>query len=185
MNQVGKRGIKKRVTEHRSTTSVVTNPFLRTHPSIISSPSPAWLSVKSADGRYAPPKRWYLRTRLHGVLFIYIFIHSSYTVLLRCRGFSSLDLYTVGRTPWTSDRPFARPPPTHRTTQTQKNARTHQTSMPEVRFEPTIPSSERAKTVHALDRSATVTGYLFICSLVTDVSNSDYRRVAQNESINK
>jgi hypothetical protein len=27
-----------------------------------------------------------------------------------------------------------------------------------VGFEPTIPASERAKTVHALDRSATVTG---------------------------
>jgi hypothetical protein len=26
-------------------------------------------------------------------------------------------------------------------------------------FEPTIPGSERAKTVHALDRSATVTGF--------------------------
>jgi hypothetical protein len=30
--------------------------------------------------------------------------------------------------------------------------------MPCVEFEPTIPASERAKTVHALDRSATVTG---------------------------
>jgi hypothetical protein len=30
--------------------------------------------------------------------------------------------------------------------------------MPYVRFEPTIPAPERAKTVHALDRSATVTG---------------------------
>jgi hypothetical protein len=30
--------------------------------------------------------------------------------------------------------------------------------MPWVVFEPTIPASERAKTVHALDRSATVTG---------------------------
>jgi hypothetical protein len=30
--------------------------------------------------------------------------------------------------------------------------------MPCVRFEPTIPASERAKTVLALDRSATVTG---------------------------
>jgi hypothetical protein len=29
-----------------------------------------------------------------------------------------------------------------------------------VGFEPTIPASERAKTVHALDRSATVTGAL-------------------------
>jgi hypothetical protein len=32
--------------------------------------------------------------------------------------------------------------------------------MPWVGFEPTVPASERAKTVHALDRSATVTGFL-------------------------
>jgi hypothetical protein len=31
--------------------------------------------------------------------------------------------------------------------------------MPCVGFEPTIPASERAKTLHALDRSATVTGF--------------------------
>jgi hypothetical protein len=31
--------------------------------------------------------------------------------------------------------------------------------MPLVDFEPTIPGSERAKTVHALDRSATVTDF--------------------------
>jgi hypothetical protein len=30
--------------------------------------------------------------------------------------------------------------------------------MPCVEFEPMIPASERAKTVHALDSSATVTG---------------------------
>jgi hypothetical protein len=30
--------------------------------------------------------------------------------------------------------------------------------MPCVGFKPTIPASERAKTVHALDRSTTVTG---------------------------
>jgi hypothetical protein len=30
--------------------------------------------------------------------------------------------------------------------------------MPSVGFEPMIPASERAKTVHALDRAATVTG---------------------------
>jgi hypothetical protein len=30
--------------------------------------------------------------------------------------------------------------------------------MPYVGFKPTIPASERAKTVHALDRAATVTG---------------------------
>jgi hypothetical protein len=40
------------------------------------------------------------------------------------------------------------------------NAYTHQTSMPWVRFEPTIPGSERAKTVPALHRAATVTGPL-------------------------
>jgi hypothetical protein len=39
------------------------------------------------------------------------------------------------------------------------NTYTHQTSMPCVGFEPTIPASERAKTVHALDRSATVTDF--------------------------
>jgi hypothetical protein len=31
--------------------------------------------------------------------------------------------------------------------------------MPEVRFEPTIPAFERAKTVHASDPSAIVTGF--------------------------
>jgi hypothetical protein len=31
--------------------------------------------------------------------------------------------------------------------------------MPWVGFEPTIPASEQAKTVHALDHSATVTGH--------------------------
>jgi hypothetical protein len=38
------------------------------------------------------------------------------------------------------------------------NTYIYQPSMPYVGFEPTIPASERAKTVHALDRSATVTG---------------------------
>jgi hypothetical protein len=66
------------------------------------------------------------------------------------------NFFTDGRTPWTSDQPVARPLPTHRTTQTQ-NKRT-QTSMPRVGFEPTIPASKRATTVHALDRGANVTG---------------------------
>jgi hypothetical protein len=43
--------------------------------------------------------------------------------------------------------------------------------MPWVGFERTITGSERAKTVHALDRSATVTGnlmYLVVCiSVIT------------------
>jgi hypothetical protein len=54
------------------------------------------------------------------------------------------------------DQPVARPLPAHRTAQTQ-NRRT-QTFMPQVRFEPTIPVLERAKTVHASDRAATVIG---------------------------
>jgi hypothetical protein len=41
--------------------------------------------------------------------------------------------------------------------------------MPWVGFETTIPASERAKTVHALDRSATVTG-----KTVLDVLNILY-----------
>jgi hypothetical protein len=40
------------------------------------------------------------------------------------------------------------------------NKRT-QISMPEVRFEPTIPVFERTKTVHALDRAATVISMLY------------------------
>jgi hypothetical protein len=38
------------------------------------------------------------------------------------------------------------------------NAYTHQTSTPSVGFESTLPASERAKTGHASDRAATVTG---------------------------
>jgi hypothetical protein len=38
------------------------------------------------------------------------------------------------------------------------NTYTYQTFMPFMGFEPTIPASERAKTVHALKRSATMTG---------------------------
>jgi hypothetical protein len=76
------------------------------------------------------------------------------------RFFSFLILFTAFRTPWTGDQPFARPLPTHRTTQTQ-NKRTH-TSMPRVGFEPTIPAFEPAKTVHDLDRVATVIGDPYI-----------------------
>jgi hypothetical protein len=56
------------------------------------------------------------------------------------RFFQFLNLYTVGRTPWTGVQPVARPLPTH---------------------EPTMPVFERAKTVHALDGAATVSGFLF------------------------
>jgi hypothetical protein len=72
--------------------------------------------------------------------------------------FEFLNPYTVGRTPWTGDQPVARLLPTHTTTQTQ-NKRT-QTSVTRVGFEPTNPVFEREKTVHALDRAATVIGYM-------------------------
>jgi hypothetical protein len=70
--------------------------------------------------------------------------------------FSFLILYTVDRTPWMEDQTVPMPLPIHRITQT-KNKRT-QTSMPRVGFEPKTPVFERAKTVHALDRAATMTG---------------------------
>jgi hypothetical protein len=77
--------------------------------------------------------------------------------------FQFLNLHIVGRTPWTGDQPVARPLLTHRTKQTQNKCT--QTSMPRVEFEPTIPVFERAKTVHALGRTASVIGtdaWLFI-----------------------
>jgi hypothetical protein len=61
--------------------------------------------------------------------------------------FSFLIFYTVGRT-----SPVARPLPAHSTAQTQ------QTSIPQVGIEPTIPVFERAETVHAVDRAATMIG---------------------------
>jgi hypothetical protein len=72
--------------------------------------------------------------------------------------FSLLILYTVGRTPSTGDQPVARPLRKQGTTQTQ-NKRI-QTSMPRVGFEPTVPAFEQAKTVHALDSTATVISIL-------------------------
>jgi hypothetical protein len=49
-----------------------------------------------------------------------------------------------------------------------KSKRT-QTSMPQVGSEPTIPVFERAKTVHALDRVATVIGSLKVTSLELEI----------------
>jgi hypothetical protein len=66
--------------------------------------------------------------------------------------------YTVGRTNWTGDQPVAKPLPAYRTAQTQNQSTL--TSMPQVRFEPMIPVFERSKTVHALDRAATVIGII-------------------------
>jgi hypothetical protein len=44
--------------------------------------------------------------------------------------------------------------------------------MPYVGFEPTIPAVELAKTVHALDRSATVTGSQHIWNLIQNLNVS-------------
>jgi hypothetical protein len=44
-------------------------------------------------------------------------------------------------------------------TNTENRADKHKTSMPWLSFEPTAPASARAKIVHALNRSATVTGH--------------------------
>jgi hypothetical protein len=46
--------------------------------------------------------------------------------------------------------------------------------MPRVGFEPTITASERAKTVHALDRSGTVTGY-FLDLIILIILGEEYK----------
>jgi hypothetical protein len=88
------------------------------------------------------------------------------------RFLSFLILYTVGRTPWTGDRPVVRPLPTHRTTQTH-NKRT-QISMPRVGFETTIPVFQPAKTVHGLDPATPMIGQLIAFTvpkiLIPDIS---------------
>jgi hypothetical protein len=79
---------------------------------------------------------------------------------LACSGsefiFWNLWIYwTVGRTPWTGDRPDARPLPTHRTTQGRKT-RAHIHASSGIRTQ--IPVFERPKTVRASDLSAIGTG---------------------------
>jgi hypothetical protein len=75
--------------------------------------------------------------------------------------FSFVILYTDVTTSWAGDQSVARPLPAHRTSRTQ-NKRTR-TSMHRVGFESTTPVFERTKTVHALDRAATVIGFLVRC----------------------
>jgi hypothetical protein len=87
-------------------------------------------------------------------LSLYLWLYSP--LLGLGRFFSFLIFYRVGRTPWKGDQPVTRPLPAHRTAQTQNKST--QTSMPRVGLEPAIPVSERTKTVHAVDRAATVIG---------------------------
>jgi hypothetical protein len=115
------------------------------------------------------PKGCYSPTRLHGVMFqkptrwiyaettetIYLSIYLSMAIQPMWIFFQFLNPSIDGRTPGTGDQPVGRPLSTHRTTQTQ-NKRT-QTSIHRVGFKPTIPAFERAKTVHGLNRAATVT----------------------------
>jgi hypothetical protein len=86
-----------------------------------------------------------------------------------------LDRFTDGRTHSTGGQLVARPLPKNRTTQTQNkriHTHKHQTSMPWVGFESMIPASERAKTVHVLDRSATVIGPFTVFFLVSPTLGS-------------
>jgi hypothetical protein len=95
----------------------------------------------------------------------YLPVYGSTVLLLHVgRFFSLLTLYTVDRIALMGDQPVARPLPIHRTTQAQ-NKHT-QTSMPWVGFEPTISTFERTKTVHVLDRAATVIGQMWATNLI-------------------
>jgi hypothetical protein len=110
-------------------------------------------------GHSYPSQIWLVR-RLE---YIFFFIRSSYTLIQVSRfSFILLIISQTDRTPWTSGWPVARPLPKHRTTQTQKK-KTHTDTKhpcPEWDSNPRSRLSERAKTVHALDRSTTVTGRL-------------------------
>jgi hypothetical protein len=70
------------------------------------------------------------------------------------RFYSFSILYTVGRTPWTGNQPVGRPLYLHKEQHKHRiNAHRHQCLGWN-----SIPVFERAKTVHALDRAATVIG---------------------------
>jgi hypothetical protein len=55
--------------------------------------------------------------------------------------------------------------------------------MPCVRFETTIPASERPKTVHALDRSATVTGLHATYTVVNKHNFTISNLILSNETL--
>jgi hypothetical protein len=105
--------------------------------------------------RFSPLDSYSLETALNlcpftaealDLLLSYQHIHLIYgSTAIRRPLFQSLNIYTVGRTPWMGDEPVARPLPTHGTTQTQ-NKRT-QTSMRLVGFKPTIPVFEWATVI--------------------------------------
>jgi hypothetical protein len=107
-----------------------------------------------------PAYRDYASARPHLMtlsFFLSFFLNPFFLYLYGVQVFFYFDHFTDGRTSWTRDQFVAGPPPKHRTTQTQ-NKHIH---IPNIHALCGIrtydPGSERAKTVHALDRSATVT----------------------------
>jgi hypothetical protein len=71
-------------------------------------------------------KAWTFRTRSDCIVFFLFFngIDTPYNALVSSVCRSVIIFYTDGTTPWTSDKPVAKPLPIHRTTQTQ-NKRIH------------------------------------------------------------
>jgi hypothetical protein len=68
--------------------------------------------------------------KLHKTHLLLLLLEWFYSPCWPWPPFQFPDLITIGRTAWTSDQLVARPLPKYRTTQTQKNTYTHQTSMP-------------------------------------------------------
>jgi hypothetical protein len=82
-------------------------------------------------------------------------------------------------THWTGDQPVSRPIPTQYNTNTEET----QTSMPGMKFEPTIPVFERANTFPTPDHSAAVVVYFSFSRIGTgsfgaNASVSSYKSVA-------
>jgi hypothetical protein len=104
-----------------------------------------------------PQRTSYLQTNIL-CLSVYLSIYLRfYSPLLNLdRFFSFLNFLHSRYDSLAGDQTVAKPLPAHRTAQIQNKGT--QTTMPQVSFEPTIPVFERAKTVHALDRAATVIG---------------------------
>jgi hypothetical protein len=77
--------------------------------------------------------------------------------------FQSLNLYKVGRTPWTGDQSFARPTRTHGTTQIQKTQTDIHASSGIRTHDPSLRAGEDGS-------AATVIGILFIQFVNTQVT---------------
>jgi hypothetical protein len=87
----------------------------------LSTTNPTWTNLGSNPGRRGGKPA---TNRLsYGTASLFIWLYSPLLELGRFYSFS-WSFYTVGRIPWTGDKPVARPLPAHRTTQIQ-NKRTH------------------------------------------------------------